>query len=48
MSMNLKTIFATFVAVMLTSGAIADPATDSKTLTTVSYVTGALEGKQEK
>ena len=48
MSMNLKTIFATFVAVMLTSGAIADPATDSKTLTTVSYVTGALNGKQEK
>ncbi len=48
MSMNLKTIFATFVAVMLTSGAIADTATDSKTLTTVSYVTGALDGKQEK
>ena len=46
MSMNFKMIFATLAAVMLTSVALADATTDSKTLTTVAYVEGAVDGKQ--
>ena len=46
MSTNFKMIFATLAAIMITSAAVADPATDSKTLTTVSYVEGAVSGKQ--
>ena len=46
MSTNFKMIFATLAAIMITSAAVADTTTDSKTLTTVSYVEGAVDGKQ--
>ena len=46
MSTNFKMIFATLAAIMITSAAVADSTTDSKTLTTVSYVTSAVDGKQ--
>ena len=44
--MTLRHIFVAMAAVMLTSAAVADAATDNKTITTVSYVEGAVDGKQ--
>ncbi len=46
--MDTKKIFVAITAVFAITGAFADAATDNKTVTTVSYVTGALNGKQEK